>query len=111
SAEVDARSLLRTYLRGKGLRAPSEAKLIEMLKQLGSRSAEIAHDGVVLRRYRDKVFLTRGKTRPSFRPQAWKGEANLELPGLGGSLRFRRVRGQGIDRSLLKASKFQVRLR
>ena len=64
-----------------------------------------------MRRYRDKVFLTRGKTRPSFRPQTWRGEANLELPGLGGSLRFRWARGQGIDRSLLKASKFQVRLR
>ena len=88
-----------------------EAKLLEMLKQLGSRSAEIAHDGIVLRRYREKVFLTTEKTKPGLKPQPWKGEASLELPELGGSLRFRKVRGQGIDRSLLKASKFQVRLR
>jgi tRNA(Ile)-lysidine synthase len=111
SAEVDSQKLLRGYLKGKGLRAPSEAKLVEMLKQLGTGKGAIEHDGTVLRSYREKVFLTKTKPRAAFKPQTWKGEAILELPALGGSLRFRKVRGQGINRSLLKAGKFQVRLR
>src|SRR5258706_8477914 len=54
-AELDARRLLRAYLKGKGLRAPSEAKLVEMLEQLGSASAAIRHDGMVFRSYRNKL--------------------------------------------------------
>lgn len=110
AAGVDARGLLRAYLKKKGLRAPSEAKLVEMLKQLGSKQAEITHDGVVLRLYREKLFVEKGKAKPAgFKPRTWKGEARLELPG--GELRFRRARGLGIDRSRLKDKALQVRLR
>ena len=108
-AEVDAQRLLRSYLKDKGLRAPSEARLVEMLKQLGSKSAEIAHDGRVIRTYRGKTFLTKSKSQEAFSPRTWNGEAKMELPG--GELRFRRVRGQGIDRSRLKEKALQVRLR
>ena len=111
AAEFDGRRLLRAYLKGKGLRAPSEAKLVEMLKQLGSSSASIRHDGVVFRRYRNKVFLEKGKVKSPFKPCAWNGESRLDLPSLDGELRFRRVRGQGIDRTLLGKNSFQVRLR
>ena len=111
-AGLDARAMLRAYLKERGLRAPSEAKLVEMLKQLGSASAAIPHDGVVFRRYREKIFPIKEKTQsPAFKPQAWNGEAKLPLPALGGELRFRRVRGQGIDRGLLQKHAFQVRLR
>ena len=111
-ARLDARAMLRAYLKERGLRAPSEAKLVEMLKQLGSASAAIPHDGVVFRRYREKIFPIKEKTQsPAFKPQAWNGEAKLPLPALGGELRFRRVRGQGIDRGLLQKHAFQVRLR
>jgi len=110
-AKLDARGLLRAYLKGKGLRAPSEAKLVEMLKQLGSASAAIAHDGVIFRRYREKVFLEKEKNQPPFKPRTWNGQSRLALPALGGELRFRRVRGQGIDRSLLKNKAWQIRLR
>jgi tRNA(Ile)-lysidine synthase len=107
-AQLDARGLLRAYLKDKGLRAPSEAKLLEMLKQLGSQAAEISHDGTVFRVYRDRLFA--GKARPaSFKPRAWQGEARIELPG--GVLRFRSARGQGIDRGRLKNGGLQVRLR
>jgi len=112
STEVDARRLLRSYLKGKGLRAPSEAKLVEMLKQLSSKSAAIAHDGVVFRRYREKVFASKEKAAaPAFKPRPWKGEARLALPALDGELRFSRVQGAGLDSSLLKKKKFHVRLR
>ena len=111
AAELDAGHLLRAYLKGKGLRAPSEAKLLEMLKQLGSGSATIAHDGMVLRRYRERVFTEKKKAHAPLRPQTWKGEARLELPALGGELRFRRVRGRGIASERIKGKKLQVRLR
>ena len=110
AAQLDARGLLRAFLKEKRLRAPSEAKLVEMLKQLGATKAEISHDGVVMRLYRGKLFIERGKAKPAdFRSRAWKGEARLLLPG--GELRFRRVSGQGIDGSLLDKQAFHVRLR
>jgi len=110
-AELDGRRLLRAYLKGKGLRAPSEAKLVEMLKQLGSKSAAIAHDGVVFRRYRDKVHLEKENEKIPFKPCAWKGESRLVLPSLNGELWFKRVRGQGLDSALLRRNSFEVRLR
>ena len=110
-AEIDGRRLLRAYLKGKGLRAPSEAKLVEMLKQLGSSSASIGHDGVVFRRYRNKVFLENGKSSSAFKPCSWNGEPRLALPSLDGELRFKRVQGQGFDGRLLATNAFQVRLR
>jgi len=107
-AELDAHRLLRAYLKQKGLRAPSEAKLVEMLKQLGSKGGEISHDGKVFRVYREKLFVgNAGST--GFKPRAWNGEARMKLPG--GELRFRRARGQGIDRERLKAKDIQVRPR
>jgi tRNA(Ile)-lysidine synthase len=108
AADLDARELLRAYLKGKGLRAPSEAKLVEMLKQLGSKAAEISHDGMVFRTYREKLYVGKAKST-GFKPQVWNGEARIELPG--GELRFRRARGQGIDRGRLKNGTLQVRLR
>jgi tRNA(Ile)-lysidine synthase len=111
-AELDGRRLLRAYLKGKGLRAPSEAKLVEMLKQLGSGSAAIMHDGVVFRRYRDKVFPLKEEAKPpAFKPRTWNGEPRLSLAELGGELRFRKLRGGGFDAGLLEGRKLQVRLR
>src|SRR6185503_6889119 len=112
AAELDARRLLRAYLKGKGLRAPSEAKLVEMLKQFDSTSASITHDGVLFRRYRKKIYPMKEKTKlAKFVPRSWRGESRLELPALHGELRFKRVRGQGIDSALLKKNAFQIRLR
>jgi len=112
--ELDAERLLRAYLKGKGLRAPSEARLAEMLKQLGSggpRTA-IAHEGAILRTYRNRIFLTRSRgAAAAFVPRAWNGEVKLALPELGGELRFRRARGGGIDRRLVEQGGFEIRLR
>jgi tRNA(Ile)-lysidine synthase len=110
AAEVDAQKLLRAYLKRKGLRAPSEAKLVEMLRQLGGKSAELTHDGVVFRLYRSKIYPAKEENSASnFEPRSWNGEAKLALPG--GELRFRRARGRGIDRGRLKEGALQVRLR
>jgi tRNA(Ile)-lysidine synthase len=110
-AELDAQAMLRAYLKGRGLRAPSEAKLLEMLKQLGSGSAKIAHDGIVFRRYKEKILPVKAKNQPPFEPLTWNGESRLPLPALGGELLFTRVRGAGIARERIKGKRLQVRLR
>ena len=112
-AELDGRRLLRAYLKGKGLRAPSEAKLVEMLKQLGGSGSRISvpHDGVDLRVFRGEMKVLKTGKRKVFKPLAWNGELRLALPSLDGELRFNRVRGQGFDSTLLRRNSFQVRLR
>jgi len=92
AADADARLLLREFLRVRGLRAPSEAKLVEMLRQLtgkGTRTA-IEHDGAVLRVYRGRVSVDK---RP------------------GGELRLRPARGRGIDAARLERSRVTLRAR
>ena len=97
--EVDQSDLLREFLARRGLRAPSEAKLVEMLKQLNAGGANtlIEHDGAQLRLYRGKVMVGRAADEAPFQPVAWRGEARIALPALGGEVRFRKARGRGID--------------
>jgi len=112
-AELTANSALREFLATKGLRAPSEAKLIEMLKQLTGRGSNtlIEHDGVQLRVYRSDVKIERPLAARAFQPVAWHGERKLALPELGGELRFRRARGAGIDPKWVESGALQVKLR
>ena len=111
AARLDAHALLRAYLKGKGLRAPSDAKLAEMLKQIGAGKGAVEHEGVVFRFYKKKIFRERKRKQAGFEPRTWNGEARLTLPALGGELRFRSARGRGIDKARLKGKELQVRLR
>ena len=106
--EAGAQELLRKFLQAKGLRAPSEAKLVEMLKQLTARGGKtlIRHDGARLRVYRGMVVTD--VPVGSFTPVSWNGEAKLTIPELGGELRFRKARGKGIA---LEHKPLSVRLR
>jgi tRNA(Ile)-lysidine synthase len=108
--EDRANRLLREFLRSKGLKMPSEAKLVEMLKQLtsGGSRTRLEHDGATLRVYRDRI-LSDSPPGSSFTPVAWKGERRLKLPALGGELRFKA--GPGIAAKHLKHGAFEVRLR
>ena len=110
--ELDARALLREYLRSRGLEAPSEARLVEMLKQLTSGGARTAlrHDGTVLRVYRGSVLLDTPQA-VAFSTLEWNGEPRLRIPQLGGELRFRRARGEGIAVDSSKESRYSIRLR
>ena len=113
AAEVDANKALRGFLAAQGLRAPTEAKLVEMLKQLtgkGSRTT-IEHDGARLRMYRGAVTVEKRKQGKAFRAVRWRGEEMLALPELGGELRFRRARGEGIDDRFLAKGNLVVKLR
>jgi tRNA(Ile)-lysidine synthase len=113
--EADARLLLREFLASHGLRAPSEAKLVEMLKQLaaGGTGTLLQHDGAALRLYRGKVHVAPARIahEKGFSPVAWKGEARLPIPSLGGEIRFRRVRGEGMDESRLRPGACTIRTR
>jgi tRNA(Ile)-lysidine synthase len=95
------------------LRAPSEAKLVEMLKQLaaGAPGTLIEHDGAELRVYRGAVVVDKPQLEREFQPVVWRGERRLALPALGGELRFRRACGAGIDPKWLDEGALQVRLR
>jgi tRNA(Ile)-lysidine synthase len=108
--ELDARALLREFLAAQGLRAPSEAKLVEMLKQLTSRGARtlVEHEGMRLRVYRGRLAVEPAAPEAPFAPLRWQGERRLAIPALGGELRFRRSRGKGID---AKHKSLLVRLR
>ena len=112
-SEADGRVLLREFLAAKGLRAPSEAKLVEMLKQLSAAApgTRIEHDGAELRVYRGEVRVAPLRKRAPFQPVAWHGERKLMLPALGGELRFRRARGKGIDAQWVEQGEMQVKLR
>ncbi|HEY7239215.1 MAG TPA: tRNA lysidine(34) synthetase TilS [Burkholderiales bacterium] len=104
-----AARLLREFLRSRNLKAPSEAKLVEMLKQLTGRGAgaQIEHDGATLRLHRGRAAS--GAPGPSdFIAVPWKGERRLKIPALGGELRFKA--GDGIASAHLKGA-FQVRPR
>lgn len=107
-ADAGAERLLRKFLQTKGLRAPSEAKLVEMLKQLTSKGTRtlVEHDGARFRVYRGRLVDDRGGR--AFAAMAWNGEAKLPIPQLGGELRFRRAKGKGIAAT---AKPLAVRLR
>ncbi len=107
--EARAETLLRTYLKQKGLKAPSEAKLVEMLKQLTSGGARtrVEHEGLALRVYRGKLLEEERKTAV-FAPRPWRGERRVAIPELGGELRF--TAGEGIASQHLK-KEFEVKLR
>jgi tRNA(Ile)-lysidine synthase len=94
--EAGKEDLLRSFLRSKGMRAPSESKLAEMLKQFDGRSAQVPHDGKVLRLYRKRIHVDEERNLPDFQAASWSGQSVLKLPALGGELRFRRSKGRGI---------------
>jgi tRNA(Ile)-lysidine synthase len=111
--DTDARALLREFLSAHGMRAPSEAKLVEMLKQFtsGAPGTLIEHEGAQLRVYRGSLVVERPKAAGAFQAFEWRGERRLAMPALGGELRFSRARGAGIDPKWLKDGALQVRLR
>ncbi len=118
--ELDRADLLREFLAGQGLRAPSEARLAELLRQFSSERpgarARIEHDGATLRRWRGGVRVERRQgvvqrqAAQAFTPVRWRGASRVALPALGGELRFARGAG-GIDPAKLAGRETTIRLR
>lgn len=91
-----ARNLLRWFLRERGLRPPTAARLADMLRQLVTAAADakvrIAHDGAEIGVFRGDVVVHRSAPMPFSMP--WNGERVLELPH--GRLEFVATLGEGL---------------
>jgi tRNA(Ile)-lysidine synthase len=91
-----ARNLLRWFLRGEGLRPPSEARLSEMLRQLVDAGEDarirIGQDRAEIGRHRGRVAVHAPAAAPYER--IWDGETEVRLPG--GTLVFERSLGAGL---------------
>ncbi len=112
--DVGREELLRSFLGGQGLRAPSEVRLADMLRQLttaraGARIA-IEHDGAVLRVARGRVVVVPKRASAPFAPMPWRGERRMVFDSPSGELRFRLGAG-GIDPALLNEAGLVVDLR
>jgi tRNA(Ile)-lysidine synthase len=95
-----ARNLLRWFLRGHGLPAPSTARLAAMLDQLrgarGDAVTRLAHAGVEIGVHQGRIVLHRAP--PDRFDICWRGETALALPH--GTVTFGHAEGAGIDLSL-----------
>ena len=103
-----ADAVLRHWLRDLGTQAPSTARLAAMRSQLikheGGEPA-IAHDGLVLRRFRDRVLACPALPPAPPAPFAfeWRGEATIVVPAWRGELHFDRDDTFGVPETVLQA--------
>jgi tRNA(Ile)-lysidine synthase len=110
-----AKNVLRYFIAQNGVVMPNAARLDECVRQLRGRRAarivvelgthELRRHGGELRVVVKSPALARGFRR------AWRGEARLALPELGGVLALARCRGRGISLGKLTARPVSVRLR
>ena len=111
-----AKNVLRWMIAAGGQAAPTSAQLEELLRQLlaGRDDAAVAVslDAVEVRRYRGEIWLVAAQSRPpqGFRAR-WNRRRNWPLPELGGVLRFRAGRGEGISAAALAEGPLEARLR
>jgi tRNA(Ile)-lysidine synthase len=106
---VRARNLLRWFLARHGLRAPSAARLDEMLRQLCAAGADarvaLRHAGAEVGVHRGRIGVHR--PAPAAFCRAWNGEPRLELAH--GTLALTPRRGSGIASRHLDASTVTLR--
>lgn len=104
------RNLLRWFLRQRGLRAPSSARIAEMLRQLTSAGNDtrvaIAHGGVAIGVHRGRIVIHRAP--PARYAQEWSGALAVELAH--GTLNFTATRGAGIAARHLASSRVTIRM-
>ncbi|MCY1358093.1 tRNA(Ile)-lysidine synthase [compost metagenome] len=105
AAQADA--VLRLWLRDLGTRAPSTARLAAMRAQLVAHEGgepAIAHDGLVLRRFRNRVLAC--TPPPAQSPETvsldWRGEDRIVVPAWRGELRFFRDDSFGVPEAVLR---------
>lgn len=106
-----ARNLLRWFLRHRGLRAPSSARLEAMLAQLclarPDSRVRLRHDGAELGVHRDRIAVH--AITPATYQLVWQGEAVLQLPH--GCLHFVPAVGEGLTATCASSGTFIVRPR
>jgi tRNA(Ile)-lysidine synthase len=105
-----ARNLLRWFLRERGLRAPSAARLDAMLQQLlgAPPDARVAveHDGAVIGIHRARVVVHTPAVTFDARP--WRGEPEITLPH--GVLALLPAEGEGVARQYLHGRPVTIRM-
>ena len=106
-----ARNLLRWFLRREGIRAPSEAQLADMLRQLVDAAADartrIRLGDAEIGRHRGRVAVH--APPPAAFERLWHGETQVELPG--GVLAFERTLGKGVAGSKFERARVTLRSR
>ncbi len=100
------RNLLRHWIKGFGLRAPSTRKLLaiehDMLAAQSDRNPSIEIEGAVLRRHRDLLYCaSQLEQMPSASVLVWDTRESLALPCGLGSLQLLADEGAGIAREKL----------
>ncbi len=103
-----ADAVLRHWLRDLGMQPPSTARLAAMRAQLieheGGEPA-IAHQAVVLRRFRDRVLACHAV--PAVAPAPflfeWRDESRIVVPAWRGELHFARDDSFGVPEHVLRA--------
>lgn len=110
------KNLLRYFLAVQGAAIPDSTSLEEMLRQLcdarNDAAVNLNFGGWQARRYQGKVYaFPELPQRDADFCMPWRGEAVLELPGLGGALHFESCVGQGLSREKLRRAAAFVRLR
>ncbi|ODT72845.1 MAG: tRNA lysidine(34) synthetase TilS [Nitrosomonadales bacterium SCN 54-20] len=115
-----ARNLLRYTLTQHAVVLPSTVKLEEILRQLLSSCPDtklhVVFGNTEIRCFRDRVHIRKAQTIVQAIPEAcwhlvWRGEEQLPIPELGGTLRFTRSMGAGIGLQKINEQPVTIRLR
>ena len=106
-----ARNLLRWFLRQRGLRPPSTARLASLHEQLVRAAPDarvrFTHGGAEIGIHRGRIVVHPPAIAPFAIP--WRGEAVLALPH--GTLEFASCTGAGIAQSAMEGAGITVRTR
>jgi len=110
------RNLLRYWLRRRGLRPPSSARLARMEHDLLTERADgqpcVAWAKVQVRRYRDRLYVTERLSPPDPRARMhWQPPTPLSLPRAGGVLEALPARGQGLAVACLRGAAVEIGFR
>lgn len=111
-----ARNLLRYNLAQQGVVLPSTVKLEDILRQLLSSRLDsklhISFGKTEIRCFKGSVHVQQASVLPDKKWSfVWKGEKNLAIAELGGSLRFISKKGEGINLQKLKERPVILRFR
>jgi len=115
-----ARNLLRYTLAQHAVILPSTVKLEEILRQLLSvrpdTKLHIVFGSTEIRCFRGRIHIRKAQTIVQAIPEArwhlvWRGEEQLPLPELGGTLRFAHCTGAGISLQKINEQPLMIRLR
>ncbi len=115
--EARARNALRAYCQLRGIPVPGFSFLREIWTQLREPRQDsnicIEWNGVVLRRYRNRIFIEKNRATDSrlFQNESWNGEPCLPLTALNGLLNFKPEEGRGLSVTKLRMAPVTVRLR